>query len=107
MLLRGTIEQSLLAPRRSKESHGTLLAKKEQNFPMFQISAKIRFRHRMTDGEKKAYIGAELCLMSLPANMGFPDTQTRWDELQYVHVRAVSAIHHIVSPLRIPHLLRC
>jgi tyrosinase len=56
----------------------------------------------MTNDEKTAYIDVELCSMSFLANMAFPNAQTRWGNLQYVHARVVSAIHNVVSHLRIP-----
>jgi tyrosinase len=51
----------------------------------------------MTNAEKKAYIDADLCLMSLPAKMGFSGAQTRWDELQFAHINSTNVVHDVVG----------
>ncbi|KAH8670203.1 hypothetical protein BGZ60DRAFT_527687 [Tricladium varicosporioides] len=49
----------------------------------------------MTNDEKKAYIDADLCLMSLPAKMGFPGAQTRWDDLMFAHINSTNVVHDV------------
>lgn len=53
--------------------------------------------HNMTNEAKKAYIDADLCLMSLPATMGFPGAQTRWDDLMFAHINSTNVVHDVVS----------
>jgi hypothetical protein len=50
----------------------------------------------MTNAEKNAYIDADLCLMSLPAKMGFPGAVTRWDDLQFAHINSTNVVHDVV-----------
>lgn len=52
--------------------------------------------HNMTNDAKKAYIDADLCLMSLPATMGFPGAQTRWDDLMFAHTNSTNVVHDVV-----------
>jgi tyrosinase len=55
-------------------------------------------RHKLTDTEKKAYIDAELCLMSASPQGGIVDgAKSRWDELVYVHVAQSNFIHDVVG----------
>lgn len=56
-------------------------------------------RHNLTDDEKKAYIDAELCLMSSPAKAGIELAQNRWDELSYAHIAQSNFIHRVVSAM--------
>lgn len=51
----------------------------------------------LSDEEKKAYIDAELCLMSLPAVYGFEGAQNRFDELMYTHIYLTNVIHYVGS----------
>lgn len=51
----------------------------------------------MTDVEKRAYIDAELCLMSLPATMGFNGSTNRFEDLMYVHIDQTNVVHDVVS----------
>lgn len=41
--------------------------------------------HKLTDGEKAAYIEAELCLIHSPPRTGHPLVQNRWDEFTVAH----------------------
>ncbi|GME51120.1 Amino acid transporter [Neofusicoccum parvum] len=52
-------------------------------------------RHTLTDAEKAAYISAELCLQAASPQLGIPGAQSRWDELQYVHVTQTPVIHMV------------
>ncbi|KAI1076040.1 Di-copper centre-containing protein [Whalleya microplaca] len=49
----------------------------------------------LTSTEKSDYIHADLCLMSAPPKNGLPGAQSRWDELQYVHITQASYIHGV------------
>ncbi|KAI1818257.1 Di-copper centre-containing protein [Poronia punctata] len=49
----------------------------------------------LTTKEKKAYIEADLCLMSAPPKSGIEDATSRWDELQYAHAVQVRYIHFV------------
>lgn len=43
--------------------------------------------------EQAGYIEAELCLQALPSTLGFPNAQTRWDELQWSHIIQTNWVH--------------
>lgn len=62
--------------------------------------------HTMTNEEKKAYIDADLCLMSLPATMGFPGAQTRWDDLMFAHINSTNVVHDVVCNFGSPYGLQ-
>lgn len=47
----------------------------------------------LTDDEKTGYLEAEVCLMSQPATLNFPNAQNVWDELQYVHILQTNWVH--------------
>lgn len=49
----------------------------------------------LTDAEKKAYIDAELCLQSSTPRSGIKNAQTRWDELQYIHIAQTNMVHDV------------
>ena len=53
-------------------------------------------RNNMTTTEKSAYIDAELCLMSRPAQAGITGAQNRWDELDWAHITQSNVIHNVV-----------
>ncbi|EOD52446.1 putative amino acid transporter protein [Neofusicoccum parvum UCRNP2] len=61
--------------------------------PINQLTT--RPRHTLTDAEKAAYISAELCLQAALPQLGIPGAQSRWDELQYVHVTQTPVIHMV------------
>ncbi|KAF7536017.1 hypothetical protein G7054_g4866 [Neopestalotiopsis clavispora] len=48
----------------------------------------------LTDLEKKAYIDAELCLMSKPPKLGVTGSQNLWDDLMYAHIYQAGVIHN-------------
>lgn len=53
-------------------------------------------RHRLTDTEKGEYLRAVKCLVASPAKGGVNEAaQTRWDELQWVHITQSNAIHSV------------
>jgi len=52
----------------------------------------------MTDDEKKAYIDAELCLMSKPAKIPLRGAKTMFDEFQALHVMQAELAHFVVRP---------
>lgn len=56
-------------------------------------------RHTLSDVEKKAYIDAELCLMSKPATLGIRGSKTKFDEFQAVHVLKMEIAHFTVRTL--------
>ncbi|PVH91111.1 Di-copper centre-containing protein [Periconia macrospinosa] len=51
--------------------------------------------HTLTREEKKSYIDAEKCLMSLPAKLGLAGPRTRFDEFQKIHVLHAPLIHGV------------
>ncbi|PVH93785.1 Di-copper centre-containing protein [Periconia macrospinosa] len=51
--------------------------------------------HNLTKEEKKSYIDAEKCLMSLPAKLGLTGARTRFDEFQKIHVLHTPLIHGV------------
>ncbi|GAB1316309.1 hypothetical protein MFIFM68171_06519 [Madurella fahalii] len=51
--------------------------------------------HTFTVEEKKAYIDADLCLMSLPATLGLNGTKNRFEELQAIHQVQSSITHGV------------
>jgi tyrosinase len=53
-------------------------------------------RYTLTDVEKKAYIDAELCLMSKPADLGLRGARTKYDEFQSVHTLQAEIAHWVV-----------
>lgn len=53
------------------------------------------YRTALTDVEKKAYIDAELCLQSSAPRSGIKNAQTRWDELQYIHIAQTNMVHDV------------
>lgn len=53
-------------------------------------------RRTLTDSEKLAYISGELCLMNSPSQLQVPGLQSRWDDLQWVHLTQSSYIHDVV-----------
>ena len=57
-----------------------------------------RNRHTYTDTEKKAYIDAELCLMSKEATLGLSAAKNRHEELQALHVLQAGITHGVVCP---------
>lgn len=54
-------------------------------------------RHTFSNREKRAYIDAELCLMSKPASQKLSAAVTRFDELQAVHQIESLYTHFVVS----------
>lgn len=54
-------------------------------------------RRNLADSEKRAYVDAELCLMDSPAQLEVPGLQTRWDDLQWIHISQSNYIHDVVS----------
>lgn len=52
-------------------------------------------RHHLQDVEKKSYIDAVLCLMAKPSTMKYPGSQTRWDDLTYVHRVNTNIVHNV------------
>ncbi|KAK0627925.1 hypothetical protein B0T14DRAFT_422288 [Immersiella caudata] len=65
-----------------------------QDFAAVCTSPRIRRAwHTLNDEEKKAYIDAELCLMSTPATLGLRGTRTKFDEFQSVHVLKMEIAH--------------
>ncbi|SPO04626.1 uncharacterized protein DNG_07311 [Cephalotrichum gorgonifer] len=61
--------------------------------------------HTFTRKEKKAYIDADLCLMGLPATLGFPGAKNRFEELQWTHQVQASIIHSVGAFLPFHRLL--
>ncbi|KIL85506.1 amino acid transporter protein [Fusarium avenaceum] len=60
-------------------------------------TARVPWR-TLTALEKSAYIQADLCLLSLPAQAIDSDVvSTRWDELQYSHAAQVDYIHEVTE----------
>lgn len=58
-------------------------------------------RHKLSPTEKAAYIQADLCLMNSPAK-AFVDVEgveTRWDDLQWLHISLANVIHEVVRCL--------
>lgn len=51
--------------------------------------------HSLNDTERRAYLDAELCLMSKPAALGLRGARTRFDELQAVHVFQSDIAHFV------------
>ena len=51
--------------------------------------------HTLTKKDKKAYIDAELCLMSKPATLGLPSAANRFEELQSIHQIPASITHNV------------
>ncbi|KAK0617462.1 hypothetical protein B0T14DRAFT_484352 [Immersiella caudata] len=51
--------------------------------------------HTLSNKEKKAYIDAELCLMSKPATLGLPGATNRFEELQSIHQASGAIIHNV------------
>lgn len=47
----------------------------------------------LTDDEKSGYLAAEVCLQSQPATLNFTNAQTKWDELQYTHIKQTNWVH--------------
>lgn len=54
-----------------------------------------RYRHTLTHDEKLAYIDAEKCLMTLPAQLGLEGPRTRFDEFQKLHVLVAEIVHYV------------
>ncbi|KAI0156123.1 hypothetical protein BJ166DRAFT_627146 [Pestalotiopsis sp. NC0098] len=48
----------------------------------------------LTDAEKKAYIDAELCLMSKAPKLGVTGSQNLWDDMMYAHIYQAGVIHN-------------
>lgn len=61
--------------------------------------------HNLTDGEKSAYIEAELCLMRSPPRTGHPFVQNRWDEFTVAH--EVQTRKHKYCPIPAAHITWC
>ncbi|PVH71340.1 Di-copper centre-containing protein [Cadophora sp. DSE1049] len=51
--------------------------------------------HTYTASEKAAYINAELCLQSIPATLGLPGAETRFDELVVAHQVQAEVVHGV------------
>lgn len=56
---------------------------------------KRREWHTLSDGDKRAYLDAELCLMKTPAALGLRGARTRFDELQSVHIFQAEIAHFV------------
>ena len=52
-------------------------------------------RHTLKDEEKKAYIDAELCLMSKPSELGLRGSRTRFDDFQVAHALKMEIAHFV------------
>jgi hypothetical protein len=57
------------------------------------------YRAMLTDDEKSAYIAADLCLMAAPSQLGAEGAESRWDDLQWNHIRQSNFIHVSVCNL--------
>ncbi|KAK4197896.1 putative tyrosinase [Triangularia verruculosa] len=51
--------------------------------------------HKLTRGEKSAYLDAELCLMDHPATLGLRGAKTKFDELTTVHILESEIAHFV------------
>jgi len=51
--------------------------------------------HTLKDDEKKAYIDAELCLMSKPSELGLRGSRTRFDDFQVAHALKMEIAHFV------------
>jgi len=56
----------------------------------------------MSNSEKKAYIDAELCIMSKPPKAGLRGAQTLFDEFQSLHAMQFELAHFVVRSLQFP-----
>lgn len=56
-----------------------------------------RHRHTLTNDERKAYIDAELCLMSTPTSLDDGVARTQFDDLHAVHHNQAYIIHNVVG----------
>lgn len=70
----------------------------------WQLNQSIR--NSLSDGEKAAYIDAELCLMSSPPKLDIEGAQNRWDEIMYAHIVQSNVIHDVVRHIRLFRYLR-
>ncbi|KAK0631492.1 hypothetical protein B0T14DRAFT_532223 [Immersiella caudata] len=52
-------------------------------------------RHTLTNPEKKAYLDAELCLMSKPSVLGLRGSKTRFDDFQVAHALKTEIAHFV------------
>ena len=64
--------------------------------PIWTTTTNNSVRHALTDTEKKAYIDAELCLMSKPAELGLRGSRTRFDDFQVAHALKTEIAHFVV-----------
>ncbi len=55
------------------------------------------FRYTLSDSEKKAYLDAELCLMSKPSTLGLRGSRTKFDDFQAAHVLQSEIAHFVVG----------
>ncbi|KAK4444129.1 hypothetical protein QBC34DRAFT_309592 [Podospora aff. communis PSN243] len=51
--------------------------------------------HTLTDPEKKAYLDAELCLMSKPSVLNLRGSKTRFDDFQVAHAMKTEIAHFV------------
>jgi hypothetical protein len=100
---KGAIQLHQVVLQWSNGSHGIspFLAEGESILKIRRL-ADFHVRHNLSNDEKAAYIDAELCLMFLPAKMGFPGAQTRWDDLQFAHINSTNVVHDVVCISLIP-----
>lgn len=81
------------------------------NLPRFNVLgdhlADDVHRRNLTDTEQKAYIDAELCLMNSPAQLDVPGVQSRWDDLQWVHIVQSNWMHDDVSEAALYRRVAC
>ncbi|KAL1852026.1 hypothetical protein VTK73DRAFT_9321 [Phialemonium thermophilum] len=56
---------------------------------------KRRSWHTLSDDDKRAYLDAEVCLMSKPSVLGLRASRTRFDDFQSVHVLQAEIVHFV------------
>lgn len=90
LLLLGELEQS----------HASTLVQRSTNTTSVPTPACTQLNQRkswrtLTDTEKADYIQAEKCLLESPAKAGIEGAQTRWDEVQWVHLVQSNFVHGV------------